>query len=872
VTQSAQQLVREYLSRMAEIRSTGGATSETSFYSALERLLNEVGRGLEPSVVCNGQLRNQGAGHPDFGLYSKKQCQKGEPKPGQGEIPERGVIEVKPLADNTWQTAKGKQTTGYFDRYRLVLITNYREFRLIGEDEGGKAVERELFSLATDEKTFWALANQPVKASKDVAAHFVEFLKRVLMNAAPLTRPEDVAWFLASYARDALVILEEKDASTLAPLRSALETALGIKFEGDKGEHFFRSTLVQTLFYGVFSAWVVWAREVGVGRFDWRHSGFILTVPMVRSLFEEIAKPSRLGPLGLMAVLDRTGEALTRVDGVAFFKTFDTGQAIQHFYEPFLQAFDPELRKELGVWYTPPEIVRYMVERVDFVLRSECGIADGLADKKVYVLDPCCGTGTFVVETLRRIEATLRAKGADALLADDIKEAARDRVFGFELMSAPFVIAHWRVGNLLASLGAPLDPKKHERAAVYLTNSLTGWEPPAEPKSSLPLFPELERERDAAEHVKRDEAILVVLGNPPYNAFAGTSPDQEHGLVDPYKEGLIKLWGIKKFNLDDLYVRFFRIGERRIAKTGRGIVCYISNYSYVSEPSYVVMRQSLLQTFDKFWVDNLHGDRNKSEYGSDGRTSETIFAIRGFSPGIRQGVVISLAVKTGAEGEAKTVRFRDDHNAAKAEERRQQLLDSLDVVPFDSGYEIADPQPFNRLSFRPGKISATYLSWPKIVDLCSASPDNGLMEKRGGALVDIDRGALFSRMKDYYDPEIEWSTYKATGGALSTDAARFDAQKTRKNIINKEKFEDGRIIRYTVRPFDTQYCYYSPFDRYGMNPGRDCGLIFKSQRIDSFSREQCVVENQRGRPFFSVVPSATITRSALMLISSRFGS
>ena len=116
--------VRKYLERMAEIRSTGGATSETSYYSALENLLNELGKLLQPHVICNGQLKNQGAGHPDFGLYSRKQCSKGVPKPGQGEIPERGVIEVKPLGDRTWKTAKGKQAATYFDRYRLVLVTN----------------------------------------------------------------------------------------------------------------------------------------------------------------------------------------------------------------------------------------------------------------------------------------------------------------------------------------------------------------------------------------------------------------------------------------------------------------------------------------------------------------------------------------------------------------------------------------------------------------------------------------------------------------------------------------------------------------------------------------------------------------------------
>ena len=151
------------------------------------------------------------------------------------------------------------------------------------------------------------MAAQPLKSARDQGTHLGEFLRRVMMNAAPLTRPEDIAWFLASYARDALATLEEKEGSNLEPLRTSLQAALGIKFEGEKGEHFFRSTLVQTLFYGVFSAWVIWAKRGSSGEFDWKSAGYIITVPMIRSLFEEIAKPSRLAPLDLMSILDRLG-------------------------------------------------------------------------------------------------------------------------------------------------------------------------------------------------------------------------------------------------------------------------------------------------------------------------------------------------------------------------------------------------------------------------------------------------------------------------------------------------------------------------------------------------------------------------------------
>ena len=201
-------------------------------------------------------------------------------------------------------------------------------------------------------------------------------------------------------------------------------------------------------------------------------------------------------------MLDWAALVLNRVDRRSFFDKFQESHAVQYFYEPFLEAFDPELRKELGVWYTPPEIVKYMVERVDTVLREELNLPDGLADKNVYVLDPCCGTGSYLVEVLDRIHRTLKERGEDALTASDLKEAAQKRVFGFEIMPAPFVVSHLQLGLLLQNLGAPLSEKSKERVGVYLTNALTGWEPPKGPKAEM-LFSELEEERDLAEEVKR---------------------------------------------------------------------------------------------------------------------------------------------------------------------------------------------------------------------------------------------------------------------------------------------------------------------------------------------------------------------------------
>ncbi len=240
----------------------------------------------------------------------------------------------------------------------------------------------EHYSLAESAEAFWRGAALPGALVAAHEARFSEFLQRAMQVAAPLASPADLAWFLASYAREALARLEGRPLTALAPVRAAMEEALGIRFEGERGEHFFHSTLVQTLFYGIFSAWVLWSHDPHRQgeRFDWRLSPWLLHVPMIRALFEQVSMPSRVQSLGMVEVLERAGETLNRVEREAFFATFEEAQAVQYFYEPFLEQFDPALRRQLGVWYTPPEIVRYMVARVDQTLREQLGVAEGLAD------------------------------------------------------------------------------------------------------------------------------------------------------------------------------------------------------------------------------------------------------------------------------------------------------------------------------------------------------------------------------------------------------------------------------------------------------------------------------------------------------------
>ena len=322
---------------------------------------------------------------------------------------------------------------------------------------------------------FDRLLEKPRAFARRAGAGLGEYLCRALSHNATLFEPKDLAWLLASYARDGLARVEAAgDSPALAAVRTALEEALGVRFEGERGAAFFRSTLVQTLFYGVFSAWVLWARQVEdaprrvpppTGSFNWHEAVWHLRAPVLRALFQQLSDPGRLRPLGLVEVLDWTAAALDRVDQEAFFTRFDasltpTGsgsEAVPYFYEPFLEAFDPRLRKgarrlvhakrgrALHGRPRRPGPQGRPRHRRRTRRRQRLRPRPMLRHRRL----PCRGAPPH-----RRKPEEARAWAPSP--AQGSRRAATERVFGFEIMPAPFVIAHLQVGLTMQALDAPL--------------------------------------------------------------------------------------------------------------------------------------------------------------------------------------------------------------------------------------------------------------------------------------------------------------------------------------------------------------------------------------------------------------------------------
>jgi hypothetical protein len=837
-----------YLADCSNRRRTGATTPETSLYSPLEALLNAASAGakLKPRVLCFMNLKNQGAGMPDGGLFTKDQISRASDEPPPGQAPARGVIECKSPREDVPDIARTQQVSDYWKRYSQVLVTNYREFALIGRDEAGKPVRHEYYRLAASEKEFWQLATHPDKAVEQHGERLIDFLVRCLRRPAPLTDPKDVAWFLASYARDARGRVEHAHAHRgMETVRKALEDALGLKVTDAKGERFFQSTLVQTLFYGLFSAWVLWHRETKgtSSKFDWEKASKYLHVPILRKLFRELTDPAQLDAWdNLTEVMGWAADTLLRVDRDAFFARFHDAAAVQYFYEPFLESFDPELRKQLGVWYTPPEIVKYMVQRVDQVLRSDFDRPDGLADPTVYVLDPCCGTGAYLVEVLSTIAATLADKGDDALRGGQLKQAATDRIFGFEILPAPFVVAHLQLGLFLQDHGVAFDDRKKERAAVFLTNSLTGWQPPKDPKELL--FPELKEERDKADRIKRGVPILVVLGNPPYNGFAGLPAEEEAGIVEPYRttREAPKPQGQ---GLNDLYVRFWRIAERCITERNaqHGIVCYISNYSWLDGLSHTGLRERFLDEFDQIWIDNLNGDKFKThKLTPQGDPDPSVFSTPQNREGIQLGTAVALLARVPKHKSPARIRFRDFWGVGKREEI---LASAANFKP--THYESVKPVAALGLAFRSLSTEANYGAWPLIVDLFPVvSP--GVKTSRDIDLVEIDSAVLEQRMKDYFDKKITDEEIRRDTQSLMVSTKRYPAETVRREL-QQSGFNSGFLTDYCYRPFDKRKVYWHPRTKLIDEKREDMFSMMRAGNL-FFTCRQKAERDKEGSPFF----------------------
>jgi type I restriction-modification system DNA methylase subunit len=546
----------------------------------------------------------------------------------------------------------------------------------------GKLRQRQIQSFSWSNEDFQARLNRlrqdtlaRTNRMKDAALSVIPLVEWAFYK--PITTAKELAQKLAEVSRRIERVIpdvyrtEPTDGYLRGLLRSfqkELLPTLKLEPENEK-DYSFADIYAQTIAYGLFTARVFSytiderrrrdeadpaRKETDFNREDaWE----LLpeTNPFLRRLFRDVSKAvgeynqsiaSDDSPVIADELIDAISEVVSilraaKMDAILedFRAKMNREDIVIRFYEDFLAAYKPQMRERRGVYYTPEPVVSYMVRSVDILLKEKFNKPLGLADPEVMILDPACGTGTFLLWIFQLIHQRFQ-ENSDALtegLEDRswsgyVKERLLPRIFGFELLMAPYAICHLKLGLFLEETGYSFEGGK--RLGVYLTNTLDE----ALHKSES-LFEEfIAEESDQAAAIKRDKPIMIVVGNPPYSVNSANKSGWVTKLV---RDGYYPKDDMKEQNpkmlLDD-YVKFLRFGQWRIDQTKQGILAFITNHGYLDNPTFRGMRRSLEQTFDQIYVMDLHGNIKKKEAAPDGSKDENVFDIQ-------QGVSISLMFK-----------------------------------------------------------------------------------------------------------------------------------------------------------------------------------------------------------------------------------
>ncbi|WP_419855268.1 type ISP restriction/modification enzyme [Candidatus Poriferisodalis sp.] len=641
--------ITEYRRSIRATRGTEQAT-EHSYRPALQKLLQTLG-GSDVEAINEPTRAKYGA--PDF-IVERRQ------------VP-IGHVECKGIGTSLDAEADSEQLKRYRKALPNLILTDYLEFRwyvdgeLRAEARLGRFDSTGRLTVATN-------------GEESVRELLVEFFNA---QVPVVGDPEDLARRMASKTRllrgtIEQVLTEDVDgapalAGLLASYREVLINNLSV---GD-----FADLQAQTAAYGLFAARCLHSGPASA--FNRQSAVFADTTPFLRDVFIQIAGPSADSRIAW--IIDDLAFLLARADMAAVLEGF--GEAtrqedpIVHFYEDFLAAYDPHLKELRGVYYTPEPVVSYIVRSVDRVLRDKFGLTDGLADTttvdittdegrtralpRVLVLDPAAGTGTFLREVVSHIRNDLAKRGLAGAWGSYVPEQLLPRLFGFELLMAAYTICHLKLAMEISGDADQYTLPSDERLAVFLTNTLAE----AHEDASGPMFAtEIVREAQEADAVKRDHPVMVVIGNPPYSGHSANKgkwiSDLLRGRIadDPHSYFSVDGEPLDERNpkwLNDDYVKFIRFAQWRINQTGEGALGFVTNHSYLDNPTFRGMRQSLLETFDEIWLLDLHGNSKRKERSPDGSQDQNVFDIQ-------QGVAIGIFVKTGSDSDGyATVRHAD---------------------------------------------------------------------------------------------------------------------------------------------------------------------------------------------------------------------
>jgi len=792
-----------YLKALRQALRAGNATEHTH-RPALKALIES----LHPKVVATNEPTHVECGAPDFAVSHRTPA-------GPLTI---GHVETKDVGRSLDEVERSEQLRRYRGYLSNLVLTDYLEFRWYVDGE-----------LRRTARVGRLGGDGSVVRDKAGCQATLDLLKDFLAHAPePITKPRELAERMARLTpimRDIIITAFEngKASATLRDLRAAFAKTLIPDLDQPDKTAQFADMFAQTIAYGLFAAR---CNHGSSGPF--RRLGAAAEIPktnpFLRKLFTTITGPdlddepycgfvddlaALLNNANIEEILAEFGKRTRREDPVV------------HFYETFLATYDPQVRERRGVYYTPEPVVSYIVRSVDHILRTRFGLPGGLADTatvtytheveaedgsttevtetapRVLILDPACGTGTFLYAVVDHIREQFMARGDAGMWSGYVRDHLLPRLFGFELLMAPYAVAHLKLGMQLAAQDLPPEQRAtwaydfagDERLGVYLTNTLEEAERHAED-----LFGPLRvitEEANAAARIKRDMPIMVIIGNPPYSNFGMMNKGE-------WISELIAEWrpqGERKWNPDD-FMKFMRWAQWRIERTGAGVLGFITNHAYIDGLTHRAMRLSLMQTFTEIYVLDLHGSVRRGDTAREHVRDQNVFDIQ-------QGVAIGLFIKEPGRRGPATV-YHAELWGPREEKYATLLASDLESTAWTPLHEVQRETCLGEQCFFAPIAMATVdeycLGW-SVKDVFRAT-QNGIKTDRDALFVDMDRDVLLARMRQFYSHDALDPTFRDLYRVK--DSSSYDLMSRREHT--RFDPENARLCLY--RPFDHRWLYY----------------------------------------------------------------
>lgn len=852
-------IIGEFLSKVQAIHKTGEAT-EHSYRSTFEFLF----AALDDDVTALNEPKRVKCGAPDF-IVQQADIVIGHLEAKDLHIGLRGMKDANKDQQNRYRKALSN-----------LIYTNCLDWDFYRDGE--------IYASVTIADLVMGIQPNPTKFDE------LEHLLRDFIAQRPqtITSPKNLAERMAGKA----VLIKDVLQNALKEDEN-LQTELAGQYHAFK-EHLihditptdFADIYAETIAYGMFAARL---HDKTLDTFDRQEALELLpkSNPFLRSLFGYIAGHDL--DERIKWIIDDLARVFRAADVAKLMENFGklTGQndPFLHFYETFLAAYNPAKRKARGVWYTPEPVVNFIVRAVDDVLQTEFGLPDGLADTskitieidtgqrkrtkgttkrpgtftkdgknqtetrevhRVQVLDPATGTGTFLAEVIKQIAPKVKDV-AEGMWSPYIEKDLIPRLHGFELLMASYAMCHMKLDMMLTELnykptGTP------PRLGVYLTNSLEEGEPA---NQSLPFAQWLSNEVKEANTVKRDMPIMCIVGNPPYSGISTNKSEWITDLIDEYKYVDGTHFGERKHWLNDDYVKFIRMSESLIEKNGEGVLGFITNHGYLDNPTFRGMRWHLMQTFDRIYVLDLHGNTKKNDIAPDGSADVNVFDIQ-------QGVAIIIAVKKNTQSTDLATVYGGDMWGSRSSKYQRLLAGTLMDTDLS---EIDCKGPQYTFRHRDMSLENSYLTGFQLSTLMG-DKGVGMVTARDALTISESRDELWKRLKKFVSLDVDAARQKYN---LGKDVQSWQVAWAQTDLTDNP--DKARLTAVQYRPFDVRWTYYT-----GKSNGFICRPCHKIMRhmLSEDNLSLCISKQQKtGNGFHHVLAHNRVIESSF--VSNRTG-